>query len=79
MQSSVHAKWCVVFAQTYVNGVHEGINTFLVRIREENMAVSPGVRVEEMGVKHSCNGVDNGKLWFQNVRKTQKNIFFGDT
>lgn len=25
-------------------------------------------RVEDMGHKQGCNGVDNGKLWFDNVR-----------
>ena len=24
----------------------------------------PGVRIEDMGHKMGCNGVDNGKLWF---------------
>jgi hypothetical protein len=26
--------------------------------------VVPGVRIEDMGHKMGCNGVDNGKLWF---------------
>ncbi|KAJ3050285.1 hypothetical protein HK097_008754 [Rhizophlyctis rosea] len=71
---AVHAKWSVVFAQTFVNGKHEGINVFLVRIRNEDMSVAQGVRVEEMGVKFGCNGVDNGKLWFSNVRIPSENI-----
>ena len=32
------------------------------------MAVCPGVRIEDMGHKMGCNGVDNGKLWFDHVR-----------
>ena len=24
----------------------------------------PGMRIEDMGHKMGCNGVDNGKLWF---------------
>ena len=27
-------------------------------------SICPGVRVEDMGHKMGCNGVDNGKLWF---------------
>jgi alkylation response protein AidB-like acyl-CoA dehydrogenase len=27
-----------------------------------------GVRIEDMGHKMGCNGVDNGKLWFDGVR-----------
>ncbi|KAH9276410.1 hypothetical protein BASA83_001103 [Batrachochytrium salamandrivorans] len=33
-----------------------------------------GVRVEEMGVKMGCNGVDNGKIWFDHVRIPSENI-----
>ncbi|RUS20838.1 acyl-CoA dehydrogenase/oxidase [Endogone sp. FLAS-F59071] len=66
--SAVHAKFSVVFAQTYVNGKNEGVHVILVRIREEDMTPSKGVKIEEMGKKFECNGVDNGKLWFNNVR-----------
>ncbi|GFR45198.1 hypothetical protein Agub_g6590 [Astrephomene gubernaculifera] len=66
--SAVHAQWAVVFAQLTVNGRQEGIHGFLVRIRNPDMSVCPGVRVEDMGHKMGCNGVDNGKLWFDHVR-----------
>ncbi len=41
----------VVFAQLHIHGKHEGIHAFLVRIREEDMSVSPGVVIEDMGHK----------------------------
>ncbi|CAG8474108.1 3469_t:CDS:10 [Diversispora eburnea] len=66
--SAVHAKWAIVFAQTIIRGRNEGIHAILVRIREENMKPCEGVVIEDMGVKFECNGVDNGKLWFKNVR-----------
>ena len=72
--SAVHAKWAVVFAQMIFHGVNEGIHAFLVRIREEDMSVSPGVVIQDMGHKMECNGVDNGKLWFRNVRIPRENI-----
>ncbi|KAI3654214.1 hypothetical protein MP228_000933 [Amoeboaphelidium protococcarum] len=72
--SAVHAKWAVVFAQLHINGKHEGIHVFLVRIREEDMSVSPGVVIQDMGYKFECNGVDNGKLWFKNVRIPRENL-----
>lgn len=72
--SAVHAKWAVVFAQLLMNGTNEGIHAFLVRIREEDMSVSPGVVIEDMGHKFECNGVDNGKLWFKNVRIPRENL-----
>ncbi|CAG8761594.1 2209_t:CDS:2, partial [Ambispora leptoticha] len=72
--SAIHAKWAVVFAQTYVKGKNEGIHAILVRIREEDMTPSRGVVIEDMGVKFECNGVDNGKLWFKNVRVPVDNL-----
>ena len=53
--SAVHANFCVVFAQTEVNGQHEGINAFLVRIRENDGSPSPGCVIEEMGKKVRLN------------------------
>ncbi|CAG8527791.1 13907_t:CDS:10 [Acaulospora colombiana] len=72
--SAVHAKWAVVFAQTIIRGKNEGIHAILVRIREENMVPSKGVTIEDMGVKFECNGVDNGKLWFNDVRVPVENL-----
>ena len=71
---AVHAKWVCTFAQTWVNGKNEGIHVFLVRIRNEDLSIAKGVRVEEMGVKIGCNGVDNGKIWFDKVRIPQDNL-----
>lgn len=65
----MHAQYCVVFAQTIVDGKNEGIHGFLVQIRDlETHRICPGVRVEDMGYKFACNGVDNGKLWFDHVK-----------
>ncbi|KAJ9533582.1 hypothetical protein QJQ45_026642 [Haematococcus lacustris] len=61
-------QWCVVFAQLYTKGVNHGVHGLLVRIRNDDMTVCPGVRIEDMGHKMGCNGVDNGKLWFDHVR-----------
>lgn len=65
---AIHAKFAVVFAQLFCAGAHQGVHAFLVRIRDEQLRICPGVRVEDMGHKMGCNGVDNGKLWFLNVR-----------
>ena len=34
------------------------------RLLLQDMSICPGVRIEDMGHKMGCNGVDNGKLWF---------------
>lgn len=67
--SAIHAKWAIVFAQLILeNGRNEGIHAILVRIRDEDMTICPGVTIEDMGMKIGCNGVDNGKLGFNNVQ-----------
>jgi acyl-CoA oxidase len=71
---AVHAKWVCVFAQTHIGGKNEGIHVFLVRIRDENLNVCPGVTVHEMGYKFGCNGVDNAKLAFDHVRIPAVNL-----
>lgn len=71
---AVHAQWAVVFAQTFVNNKNEGIHTFLVRIRNEDLTPVSGVRIDDMGHRMGCNGVDNGKLFFHNVRVPAENI-----
>ncbi|CAO3658103.1 unnamed protein product [Umbelopsis vinacea] len=71
---SLHAKFAVVFAQLIVDGKNEGVHAILTRIRDEDMKPSKGVRIEEMGVKFGCNGVDNAKLWFDNVRVPAGNL-----
>lgn len=72
--SAVHAKWIIVFAQMEVKGEQQGIHGFMVRIRDEDMKICEGVRVEDMGHKMGCNGVDNGKIWLDNVRVPRKNL-----
>jgi len=66
---SIYAQWAVVFAQLIVDGKKYGPHGFLTRIRsDDNGSVERGVRIEDMGHKMGCNGVDNGKLWFEHVR-----------
>eukprot|EP01126_Amoeba_proteus_P024414 TRINITY_DN2460_c0_g1_i16.p1 TRINITY_DN2460_c0_g1~~TRINITY_DN2460_c0_g1_i16.p1 ORF type:complete len:610 (-),score=145.67 TRINITY_DN2460_c0_g1_i16:255-2084(-) len=66
--SAVHAQWAVVFAHLIIHGTDEGIHGFLVRLRHEDMSPCKGISIEDMGVKFGCNGVDNGKLIFHEVR-----------
>jgi acyl-CoA oxidase len=69
-----HANYAIVFAQTLIDGKNEGVNSFLMRIREGSprvslpMKPSPGVFIEDMGHKINLNGVDNARLIFQDVR-----------
>jgi acyl-CoA oxidase len=58
----------VVFAQLITRGESHGVHALLVPIRDENGQPSPGVRIEDCGRKGGLNGVDNGRLWFDQVR-----------
>ena len=62
-----HAQLAVVFAQLEVAGERHGVHAFCVPIREDGQPVE-GVRIEDCGLKMGLNGVDNGRLWFDQVR-----------
>ncbi|HTX30416.1 MAG TPA: acyl-CoA dehydrogenase [Solirubrobacteraceae bacterium] len=57
-----------VFAQLIVGGESHGVHVLVVPIRDEKGKLCEGVRIEDCGEKMGLNGVDNGRLWFDNVR-----------
>eukprot|EP01023_Acetabularia_acetabulum_P007532 TRINITY_DN1327_c1_g2_i2.p1 TRINITY_DN1327_c1_g2~~TRINITY_DN1327_c1_g2_i2.p1 ORF type:complete len:625 (+),score=114.18 TRINITY_DN1327_c1_g2_i2:63-1937(+) len=63
-----HAHICTVFAQLYVKGVWQGPHVFVVRLRDAAGNICPGIRIDDNGPKMGMNGVDNGRIWFNNVR-----------
>jgi acyl-CoA oxidase len=44
------------------------VNSFIVRVRDDQMKPSQGVYIEDMGWKLGLNGIDNGRLMFNQVR-----------
>ena len=62
-----HAHTAVVFAQLEIEGKSEGVHAFVVPLREDG-EVRPGIRIEDCGRKLGLNGVDNGRIWFDEVR-----------
>lgn len=68
--SAVHAKFAIVFAQLIIENQNEGVHAFIVRIRNPDHSICKNVRIEDMGHKMGCNGVDNGKYLISN-RKYQ--------
>ena len=63
-----HGRMATVFAQLEVGGQSYGINVFMVPIRDEQGEPMPGVTIRDCGEKLGLNGVDNGRLWFDQVR-----------
>ena len=62
------ARMAAVFAQLVVDGAPRGVHCLVVPIRDDEGAVLPGVRIEDCGHKMGLNGVDNGRIWFDDVR-----------
>jgi acyl-CoA oxidase len=57
-----------VFAQLEVDGQNHGIHAFVVPIRDEIGNLLPGITIEDNGLKMGLNAVDNGRIWFDQVR-----------
>ncbi len=69
-----HGRMAVVFAQLQVGGEVHGVHALLVPLRDEQGQTLPGVRIEDTGHKLGLNGVDNGRIWFSNVRVPRENL-----
>lgn len=69
-----HAHWSVVFAQLIIDDEAYGVHGFLVPIRDQALTPAPGVVIQDMGYKMGLNGVDNARLWFNNVRIPRRNL-----
>jgi acyl-CoA oxidase len=63
-----------VFAQLMVGGECHGVHVLVVPIRDPDGNVCQGVRIEDCGEKMGLNGVDNGRLWFDDVRVPRENL-----
>jgi acyl-CoA oxidase len=61
-------RMAAVFAQLVTGGESHGVHAFLVPIRDDEGRPMPGVRIADCGPKAGLNGVDNGQLWFSEVR-----------
>jgi acyl-CoA oxidase len=69
-----HGHMATVFAQLIVGAECHGVHALLVPIRDASGALMPGVHIEDCGHKMGLNGVDNGRLWFDNVRVPRQNL-----
>ncbi len=72
--NALHSKMASVFAQLIVDGKNEGVHAILVPLRDADHQLLPGVRVEDNGYKLGLNGVDNGKIWFDQVSVPRENL-----
>ncbi len=71
--AALHGEAAVVFAQLYTGGEHHGVHAFYLPIRK-NGKLLPGVGAEDDGLKGGLNGIDNGRLFFNQVRIPRANL-----
>eukprot|EP00762_Andalucia_godoyi_P003448 ANDGO_04294.mRNA.1 Acyl-coenzyme A oxidase len=67
--SLLSANYLVVFARLVTNGADHGVHPFLVPIRDVvGGPLRPGVVVKSTGKKAGLDGIDNGRIFFDNYR-----------
>ena len=78
--NALHGRMASVFAQLIVDGKNQGVHAILVPLRDEEGQILPGIRIEDCGYKLGLNGIDNGRIWFDQVRVPRRNLLnrFGD-
>lgn len=78
--AALHGIAATVFAQLITNGVSHGVHCFYVPLRDENGVDLPGITREDDGHKGGLNGIDNGRLSFDQVRVPRTNLLnkYGD-
>ncbi|MCS5732202.1 acyl-CoA dehydrogenase family protein [Herbiconiux daphne] len=78
--AAVHGTAAVVFAQLITRDVDHGVHAFYVPLRDETGAFLPGIGGEDDGLKGGLNGIDNGRLHFDQVRIPRQNLLnrYGD-
>lgn len=72
--NALHSKVASVFAQLIVDGENHGVHAVVVPLRDENHELLPGITVKDNGYKLGLNGIDNGRLWFDQVRVPRENL-----
>jgi acyl-CoA oxidase len=66
--AAIDGQVMVVFAQLHVGSANHGVHALVVPIRDEHGQPLPGITIEDNGRKLGLNGVDNGRIWFTNIR-----------
>ncbi|KAK9152944.1 hypothetical protein Sjap_000424 [Stephania japonica] len=69
-----HATHTIVFSQLNIDGTSQGVHAFIAQIREADGTIRPNIRIADCGHKIGLNGVDNGRIWFENVRIPRENL-----
>ncbi|MCV9386612.1 acyl-CoA dehydrogenase family protein [Reichenbachiella ulvae] len=72
--AALHGQKATVFAQLVIDGTVYGVNAFVVPLRDKAGQLHPGVTIKDCGRKMGLNGVDNGRIYFDQVRIPKKDM-----
>ena len=72
--NALHGRIASVFCQLIVEGQNHGVHALVVPLRDEKDKLLKGIQIEDCGYKLGLNGVDNGRIWFENVRVPRENL-----
>ncbi len=72
--AALHGEMATVFAKLIVDGTDYGVTAFLVPLRDKSKQLLKGIRIADCGRKMGLNGVDNGKIWFDQVEISYENM-----
>ncbi|KAF8083170.1 hypothetical protein N665_0790s0031 [Sinapis alba] len=69
-----HATHAIVISQLEINGTNQGIHVFIAQIRDQDGNICPNIRIADCGHKIGINGLDIGRIWFDNLRIPRENL-----
>lgn len=72
--AALHGQMATVFAKLIIDGTDYGVNAFVVPIRDKKGNPIEKVTIEDCGRKMGLNGVDNGKICFNEVEIPYDNM-----
>jgi acyl-CoA oxidase len=72
--AALHGRMATVFAKLIVDGQDYGVSAFVLALRNADGTLCKGVAIEDCGRKMGLNGVDNGKIIFDQVIIPKENM-----
>jgi acyl-CoA oxidase len=72
--AAVHGQMATTFVKLIIDGRDYGVSAVLVPIRDTQGKPLPGVTIEDCGRKMGLNGVDNGKIHYNQVVVPVENL-----
>ena len=63
----------LVFAQLVMEGESRGVHAFLLPLRDESGDLLPGIAIESLGLMGGLNGLDYGRIRFEDVEIPKEN------